>query len=67
MSRKLNKYICLSRDTLSGDVDITIITAKDSETAWGIVEDEVMSNFSSEWLFDLESWMKFKKSVEVMK
>jgi hypothetical protein len=62
-----SKYVCLSRDTLSGDVDITIITAKDIDTAWSIVEDELMSNFSSEWLFDIDSWMKFKKSVEVTK
>lgn len=67
MGKKLNKYVCLSRDALSGDVEITTITAKDDDTAWGMVEDEVMSNFSSEWLFDIESWNKFKKSVEAMK
>lgn len=61
------KFIVLSKDARGNKVDIFDIYAKDEDEAWSITEEEISEHYSSEWLFSVEEFRKFKEELNKFK
>lgn len=63
--KKMEKYFILSYER--GDIFITQFKAKDRDNANEIFEEEMETNFSSDWILDEDDFDKLVKTIKDFK